>query len=154
MSIGYLQPLVSILYRFWYSHVWFHFLYAKFNSERSKRRQILSLVFILKCVSKKLLIKKFLILQIFLSVILNIFLIYFFITDQKLRRLIIKLVFSVYRLVSWLCIYSHQWNDRDETSISATRYFNIFTREIWLLRSFRSRNIFMGKIVLKTKSNS
>ena len=48
-----------------YPRVWFYFLYAKFNShfldlkmisERSKLRQILSLVFILKCVSKKLLI--------------------------------------------------------------------------------------------------
>ena len=46
--------------------MWFYFLYAKFNSlfltnlkmisERSKRRKIISLVFILKCVSKKLLI--------------------------------------------------------------------------------------------------
>ena len=33
------------------------FLYLKMISARSKRRRILSLVFILKCVSKKLLIK-------------------------------------------------------------------------------------------------
>ena len=52
-----------IFYRFSYSHGWFYFLYAKFYSfflylkmisARSKRRRILPLVFILKCVSKKL----------------------------------------------------------------------------------------------------
>ena len=39
--------------------------------------------------------------------------------------------------------------DDKKNSISTSRYFNAFTRGIWLLQSFMCRNIFMQRIVLK-----